>query len=133
MKKSGILNSQLSGIIASMGHTDKLVICDCGLPIPKNAELVDLALCENIPGFLETLRVILQELQVEEALVAEELLQSSNRTFEEIKKLLPGIDIKRISHDNMKKLLRNGERVSYVRTGEATPYANIVLSSGVTF
>lgn len=133
MKKSGILNSQLSGIIASMGHSDRLVICDCGLPIPQNAELVDLALCENIPGFLDTLRVILQELQVEEAMIAEELLQTSNGTFEEIKKMLPGINIKKTTHDNFKKLLRNGERVSYVRTGEATPYANIVLSSGVTF
>lgn len=133
MKKSGILNSQLAGIIASMGHTDKLVICDCGLPIPRNVELVDLALCEKIPGFLDTLRIILQELKVEEALVAEELLNSSKGTFEEIKKLLPEIDIKKTSHDNFKKLCKNGDRVCFVRTGETTPYANIILSSGVTF
>ena len=133
MKKSGILNSQLAGIIASMGHTDKLVICDCGLPIPRNAELVDLALCEKIPGFLETLSIILQELKVEGAVIAEELLQSSNGTFEEIKKMLPGIDIKKTSHDNFKQLCRNGDRVSFVRTGETTPYANIILHAGVIF
>lgn len=133
MKKSGILNSQLAAIIASMGHTDKLVVCDCGLPIPKNAELVDLALCENIPGFLDTLKVILQELNVEEALVAEELLNSSHSTFEKIEQMLPGVSIKKTSHENFKKLIKEGERVCIVRTGEATPYANILLSSGVTF
>ena len=62
MKKSGILNAKLSEIIASMGHTDKLVICDSGLPIPKGAQTVDLALSLNIPSFIDTLQVILQEM-----------------------------------------------------------------------
>ena len=48
MKKSGTLNSQLSRIIAMMGHSDRIVICDCGLPIPRGAEVVDLALT---PGY----------------------------------------------------------------------------------
>jgi D-ribose pyranase len=59
MKKSGILNAPLSGIIARMGHTDKLVICDSGLPIPKDAKVVDLALTKNIPRFLDVLKVVL--------------------------------------------------------------------------
>ncbi|NIT59553.1 MAG: D-ribose pyranase, partial [Aliifodinibius sp.] len=61
---SGILNGKLSRIIAAMGHTDKLVVCDCGLPIPRNAVMVDLALTNNIPSFRDTLMAILNELHV---------------------------------------------------------------------
>ena len=53
MKKSGILNAPLSQIVARMGHTDKLVICDSGLPIPKGVDLVDLAVTQNIPRFID--------------------------------------------------------------------------------
>ena len=73
MKKGGILNSNLSRVIAAMGHTDKLVIGDSGLPIPRNSELVDLALKPNVPRFLETLETILEELVVEEAIISKEM------------------------------------------------------------
>ncbi|HEX2982260.1 MAG TPA: D-ribose pyranase, partial [Ignavibacteriales bacterium] len=74
MKKNGVLNAPLSKVIASMGHTDKLVICDCGLPLPKKAEIVDLALTKNLPRFMDTLKIVLEELFVEEAIVADELI-----------------------------------------------------------
>ncbi|MCF7905318.1 MAG: D-ribose pyranase, partial [Candidatus Marinimicrobia bacterium] len=37
MKKVGILHPELSKAIAIMGHTDRLVVCDAGLPIPVHA------------------------------------------------------------------------------------------------
>jgi D-ribose pyranase len=133
MKKTGILNAPLSKIVASMGHTDKLVICDSGFPIPKKSEVVDLALTTNIPRFTDTLKIVLNELQVEEAIVAEEITEYSNGVFEQIKAMLPGIPIKKISHEKFKELTKSDSNVSFVRTGEATPYANIILISGVTF
>jgi D-ribose pyranase len=133
MKKDGILNAQLSRIIAGMGHTDKLVIGDCGLPIPVNSELVDLALSKNIPRFIDTLRIVLQELKVEDAVVAAELLDSGSSLFKEIESLLPGVNIRNVSHEEFKELTRSNTKIAFVRTGEATPYANIILFSGVTF
>lgn len=134
MKKNGILNSELSRIVAQMGHTDKLVICDCGLPIPRSAEVIDLALSTNLPRFIETLKVILQELQIEEAIVAEEMIDVSCSVYEEVTSLLPEINIQKVSHEEFKKITRNPEgNIAFVRTGEATPYANIILISGVTF
>ena len=133
MKKTGILNAKISEIIASMGHTDKLIVCDCGLPIPRNALKVDLALTNNIPRFLDTLRVILQELKVEEAIVAREMRETGNGMFEEVSALLPGIDIKQISHEDFKSFYKNCDEIAFIRTGESTPYANIILQSGVTF
>lgn len=133
MKRNGVLNSGLSRIIASMGHTDKLVICDSGLPIPKNSDIIDLALTKNIPRFMDTLKVILEELKVEEAIVTNELVKSNGKYFKEISSLLNGTRIKKVNHEKFKEITRNGGNVTFVRTGEATPYANIILISGVTF
>lgn len=133
MKKSGILNSSLSQIVARMGHTDKLVICDSGLPIPKDATVVDLALTKNIPRFIDVLRVVLQELEVEKVIIAKELINGNNGMLSEIKKLLPGVEYEDVSHEEFKELTRSNGDVAFVRTGEATAYANVILVSGVTF
>ncbi len=34
MKKHGVLNCEISEVVATMGHTDLLAIADAGLPIP---------------------------------------------------------------------------------------------------
>jgi D-ribose pyranase len=133
MKRGGVLNSNLSRIIASMGHTDKLVVCDAGLPIPKNSDVVDLALTKNIPGFMDTLKVILEELKVEEAILTNELSDGNKKFYKEINSLLNGTKIKKVNHEKFKDITRNGGNITFVRTGEATPYANIILISGVTF
>jgi len=133
MKKTGILNPQLARIIASMGHTDRLVVCDSGLPIPRGAEVVNLALTRNIPRFLETVRVLLEEMKVGQAVIASELRTQGNGMYEQLKALLPGVEICEVSHEQFKCLSSEGRTVAFVRTGEATPFANVILESGVTF
>jgi len=56
VKKTILINSRLSEVIASMGHTDTIAIADSGLPIPKGVERIDLALTRDIPRFLDTLK-----------------------------------------------------------------------------
>jgi len=133
MKKNGILNPNLSRIIASMGHTDKLVICDSGLPIPRNKEIVDLALTKNIPRFIDTLRTVLKELKVESAVIAEEMKKENHRIFDRVNRTLSGIPIEVVPHEQFKEITQNEGTIAFVRTGEATPFANIILISGVTF
>ncbi len=133
MKKSGILNSQLSRLIAAMGHCDKLAICDCGLPIPHEREVVDLALTKNIPRFIETVKAILAELHVEQAIIAAEMESRSAGIHRELLTLLSGIEIVKIPHDEFKKITNGEGNIAFVRTGEASPYANVILVSGVTF
>ena len=132
MKKTGIINPQLARIIASMGHTDKLVVCDSGLPIPRDAEVVCLALTKNIPRFLDTVRVLLEEMQVQKAVIATELVSQGNGMYQELLSLLPGVELRQVSHEEFKKLTCNG-CTAFVRTGEATPFANVILEAGVTF
>ncbi|QBS37359.1 D-ribose pyranase [Thermaerobacter sp. FW80] len=133
MKKGPLLNQALSEIIAGMGHGQLLVIGDAGLPIPHGPRRVDLALTSGVPSFLDTVRVVLSELQVEEALIAQETQHQNPTVGEKVIRLLAehGVPLRTITHDELKRLSR--ESVAVVRTGECTPYANIILRSGVTF
>ena len=133
MKKHGILNSHLSMVIASLGHTDQLVICDAGLPLPREAEIVDLALVPNVPRFIDTLKAVLEELIVEKAILAKEIESINNGILKEVKGLLEGIRIEYGTHEEFKNIYRKSNNTVFVRTGETSPYANIILISGVDF
>jgi D-ribose pyranase len=131
VKKIGILNQPISSVIAGLGHTDTLVIADAGLPISQETQRIDLALVEGIPGFLDTLRVVLTEMQVERAVVAEEMLETSPSVYEAIGELLGDVSTEAVSHSAFKERARSARAV--IRTGEFTPYANIILVAGVVF
>ncbi len=131
MKKQGVLNREISRVVASMGHGDTLVVADAGLPIPVGTPCIDLALTCGMPPFLDTVRVILQELQVQEAVIAEETSSRSPQLYQQMEGLLEGVPIRRESHQKLKEQTRFARAV--VRTGECTPYANVILVSGVIF
>ena len=131
MKKSQLLNQQLSSVIAGMGHKDELVIADAGLPIPGSTQRIDLALTPNIPAFLDTLRVVLTELQIEKAIVAEEMSTISPEVYQAVVALLESVPVNMIPHEVLKR--RSQSAVAVVRTGEFTPFANVILVAGVVF
>lgn len=131
MKKTALLNAQLSYTIATLGHKDMLVIADAGLPVPAEVERIDLALTQGVPEFVETLHVVLQEMKVERIILAEETAQVSPQIAVAIKRELPDTPVELVSHEDFKKITSGATAV--VRTGEFTPYANIILVSGVVF
>jgi D-ribose pyranase len=131
VKKIGILNQPISSVIAGLGHTDTLVIADAGLPIPPETQRIDLALTEGIPTFLDTLRAILTEMQVERAIVAEEMLDASPQIYKALKEMLGDVPIETVTHLILKEQTRSARAV--IRTGEFTPYANVILTAGVVF
>lgn len=131
MKKSALLNCNISEVISKMGHTDGLAIGDCGLPIPNETKRIDIALIKNVPSFIDTLKVVLMELQVEEVELAKETMDVSPNLYDEIKKVIGDIKITIITHEELKQKLKGCKAV--IRTGEQTPYANIILRSGVVF
>jgi D-ribose pyranase len=131
MKKIGTLNQSLSAVIAGLGHMDQLVIADAGLPIPAGTQRIDLALAQGIPSFVDVLEVILVEVQVESAVIADEMVSTSPQIYQQLQEMLPDIPIKTIPHEDFKKM--TGEARAVVRTGEFTPYANVILNAGVVF
>ena len=131
MRKTKLINSEVSYTISKMGHTDSLTIGDCGLPIPDGVSRIDLALKYGVPSFLETLDTVLEELCVEEIVIAEEIVEKNTIIYDEILKRFRDINIIMVSHEEFKNMTKASKAV--VRTGECTPYANIILKSGVVF
>ena len=131
MKKSKVINSDISRVIAQMGHFDKLSIGDAGMPVPPTTEKIDLAVDNGIPSFMEVLNNVLEELEVQRIYLAEEIKTENPAMLEAIQKRLPNTPISFIPHSEMKQELNNVH--AFIRTGEMTPYANILLESGVVF
>jgi D-ribose pyranase len=131
MKKTALLNTALSETISMLGHGEMLVIGDAGLPIPAGLRRIDLALTGGIPTFLDTLRVVLSEMHVQSIVVASETGEKSPDIRQGIFALLPDVPVTAISHEEFKE--RTRAAVAIVRTGEFTPYANVILVSGVVF
>ena len=131
MRKTKLINSEVSYTISKMGHTDSLTIGDCGLPIPSNVNRIDLALKYGVPSFIETLDTVLEELCVEEIVLAEEIIENNPSIYNEILQRFEGINVIMVSHEEFKNMTKESKAV--VRTGECTPYANIKLKSGVVF
>jgi len=131
MKKTGILNPEIIAVIAALGHTDSLVIADAGLPIPKDVPCIDISLNRGIPSFQQTLKAIAKELVIESFIVAEELSKKNPDLAEKVKNILSGISGKKTPHETFKKHTESAKAV--IRTGESSPYANVILIAGVNF
>lgn len=130
MKKNGILNSDLSKIAADLGHTDLVCIGDLGLPVPAGVKKIDLALSKGNPSFQEVLEVYLNNIEVEKVFLADEIKTINSDQWEVLQeKLSSDIEIEFISHEKLKALTYSVKAV--IRTGEDTPYSNIILQSGV--
>lgn len=131
MKKHGILHAQLSGLIAALGHKDLFMIGDAGMPIPPGVVVVDLALCGGVPSFEQVLTAVLAEAEVEFYSLAEEIKEKNPVLLSFIENNLPQTEHAFIPHVQLKEL---SQQVRFaIRTGEFTPYPNIILRAGVAF
>ena len=133
MKKAGILNSDISRVLSYMGHTDCIAIGDCGLPIPDEVERIDLALKFGVPTFMETLATVADDMKIEKIVLASEIKTQNPKVLAQIEELFAGqnMEIQFVSHVELKALTHDCKAV--IRTGETTPYANVILQSGCIF
>lgn len=135
MKKAGIINSDISRVLSYMGHTDRIAIGDCGLPIPDGVERIDLAVTFGNPSFMEVLKAVSEDMVIEGIVLAEEIKLQNPRILKEIETLFAdketGFKIEFVSHTELKKQTEGCKAV--IRTGETTPYANIILQSACIF
>lgn len=132
MNKHGILNSEICKVLADLGHTDMVVIADCGLPIPEGVKKIDLALKIGTPGFIEVVELMTQYMQIEKATIAREIHGRNPATYQKLQTTLgTAIPLEELSHEEFKRLTHKARAI--IRTGEATPYANVILHAGVIF
>ncbi|ARV46334.1 D-ribose pyranase [Bacillus inaquosorum] len=131
MKKHGILNSHLAKLLADLGHTDKIVIADAGLPVPDGVLKIDLSLKPGLPAFQDTTAVLADEMVVEKVIAASEIKASNQENARFLENLFAEQKIEYLSHEEFKLLTKEAKAI--IRTGEFTPYANCILQAGVLF
>lgn len=130
MKRTFLLHAELSQVIASLGHGDMLVLGDAGLPIPEGPRRIDLAVSRGVPRLGDVLEAVLSEMQVEGLVIADEALGSKGELPAWYPRAL-GLSAQCVSHEEFKR--RTVQARAIVRTGECTPYANLILVAGVAF
>lgn len=147
MKTRGLLHSELLGVIGRMGHGDMLAIGDRGCPFPSHGRTacIDLSVSRGIPSVADVLRAVLEDLEVEKAIIADETKTVSPHIYREFAEILSAkknkgaaIAEENMPHADFKHLFLYGplegrEVKAFVKTGEFTPFANIILVSGVDF
>lgn len=133
MKRHGILNSDISRVLSYMGHTDRICIGDGGLPIPDETERIDLAVKFGVPTFMDVLKEVGDDMKIEKIVLAEEIKENNPKVLAEINEYFAGqeIEVEFVSHVGLKEMTKECKAV--IRTGETTPYANIILQSGCIF
>lgn len=129
MYKTGILNSEISKVLSDLGHTDRIVIADCGLPIPKGVRKIDLALSFGVPSFESVYELVLEHMAVQKMIFAEEIKSDNPELLKKVNQ--SDVEKEYISHEKFKEMTRN--TVAIIRTGEAKPFANVILESDVLF
>ncbi|MEM6052248.1 D-ribose pyranase [Erwinia sp. P7711] len=139
MKKGTLLNSEISSLVSRLGHTDSVVVGDAGLPIPAGPQRIDLALTQGIPSFMQVVKTVTEEMQVESAIIAEEIKTHNPQLHNELLALLDllqqhqgnTLSIQYVTHEQFKQQTQRSQAV--IRSGECSPFANIILCAGVTF
>lgn len=134
MRSNGAtLNAQLSRVVSELGHTDTIVVTDAGLPIPVGVERVDLAIREGLPAFLDLLDTVLAEVKIEDAVAPAEIDEHSPEMAGQLRARLAahGVMLKLIPHVDFKHTTQSCRAA--IRSGEFTPYANVILKCGVVY
>lgn len=137
MKRNGILNSDISRVLSYMGHTDRICIGDCGLPVPDETERIDLALRFGQPSFMDVLTEVAKDMKVERIFLAEEMKEKNEAQLKAVLSFFEDAEtgfrpeVEYVSHEQLKRMTEDCKAV--IRTGETTPYSNIILQSGCIF
>lgn len=134
MKKTEVLNSHISQAISTLGHYDLLTINDAGMPIPNDDKRIDIAVTKGLPRFIDVLENVLTEVEIQKIYLAEEIKTHNSKQLKSIKQLINDhVIIEFIPHSKMKEMLQSPLNKGNIRTGETTPFSNIILESNVTF
>src|SRR5699024_6521319 len=124
--KSVVLNSETSKVLSGLGHGDGIVTGDCGLPVPDGAKRIDTALKPGTPSFEETYKVVAESMYAEKQVYAKEV---SDAGLKEV--FQDDIPSEQVSHEKLKEMSKGAKAV--IRTGDTTPFANVILYSNVFF
>lgn len=128
MLQTGILNPHVLDLLARVRHTNTLVISDWAFPYWPEIETVDISLTHNIPTVLDVLDLITPVFKVGRIWQANEFISSNTEeVVAKFTRSFGNIPLTREAHVDFKK--RVPLAIGLIRTGDTTPYGNIILES----
>jgi D-ribose pyranase len=128
MKSHGVIHPGLARALAELGHTDQVLICDAGFPIPHGVKRIDLAYRLGAPKFADVVEAIVSDIVVESTVIADETTSELTEWLMATTKAETNMQI---PHEALKERAR-GVKIA-VRSGETTRYSNVILVAGVAF
>jgi D-ribose pyranase len=126
MRTTGIIHAELASALTGLRHTDLFAVSDSGLPVPSGVPVIDLGISYGFPHFEPVLDLILREVTVEAAWGSRDV---STENPDTATLLAERVQAELIDHEEFKRRIAGCRFV--VRTGEARPYANVLLRAGV--
>ncbi|SNY90241.1 simple sugar transport system permease protein [Cohaesibacter sp. ES.047] len=123
-----ILHPELANALATLGHTDIVMVTDAGFPIPKDAHRIDLGFYEGLPDVLDILKVLRKEIFVEEVHFATDVRDRHPDLYAELQSIYTGAGavFKGTDHETLVNEYAKKAKV-IIRSGSFNPWANIAL------
>lgn len=130
MRPNRIIHPALAHALATLGHTDIVMVTDAGFPIPAGANRIDLGFYEGMPDVLDILRVLRQELFVEEVHFAGDILEKNRPLYDSLNEIYRGAGANFVltTHEQLVEDYAYRAKV-IIRSGSFNPWANIALVS----
>ena len=128
MLNTGILNPAVLSLLARVRHTNSLVVADRGFPSWPTVETVDLSLVDDVPTVLQVMRAVRSNFVIGQAFMAEEFLRVNPAAVQTaFADVLNGLPLTHEPHREFKQRVPGA--IGLIRTGDTTPYANMILVS----
>ncbi len=136
MLKYHLLHPQLLGALGRCGHGSRILIADSNYPhvtgAPAAAERVFLNLAPGLISATEVLKVLLEAVPVETAII---MLNAENQeapVVAEYRQLLPkGVQVQGLPRFEYYEAVKMADTCLVIATGEQRQYANLLLVVGV--
>ena len=128
MKRGPLLHPAIAHLLASTGHSDHFTICDRGFPVPLGPERIDLALTDNMPTVLDVLRIVHAEFIIDRVVIPAEVAIVCPEHVDRLRSVLGDVTLMAVPHSSFKRM--SHESRATIRTGDTTPYGNIIVVSG---
>ena len=130
MRAGRIIHPELARSLAQLGHTDTVMVTDAGFPIPQGANRIDLGFYPGLPNVLDILRVLRQELYVEEVRFAPEVKTHHPILYRQVQEIYKGAGAPFIAapHEELIEVWAPRAKV-VIRSGSFEPWANFALTA----
>lgn len=125
---TGIINPHVLDLLSRIRHTNALVIADAAFPFWPTIETVDLALIKGIPTVLDVVGAILPNWKCGEVIMASEFkTHNPAATHRAFRRACRKVPMTFEPHLDFKKRVPGA--IGLIRTGDTTPYGNMILIS----